>query len=201
MEVNKGRGHRLRKGQFTVGKYRAASQPMAGHRPAGSRCAVAILIVMAKPHGSRFRSHVTLRGTYKSPTGSWVHPHLEQMRKTRPRNGIFWPRSLRGSKSRALRVQAHADIPTCPRICPGVAVWSGSPGSWPDTMAISGRSWAHCSRGWQQHTQKPVAGERGHAQRETECKWYTVGRGKQTGFAVGFTLTCASVPDVCLSHS
>lgn len=139
MEVNKGRGHRLRKGQFTVGKYRAASQPMAGRRPAGSRCAVAILIVMAKPHGSRFRSHVTLRGTYKSPTGSWVHPHLEQMRKTRPRNGIFWPRSLRGSKSRALRVQAHAAIPTCPRICPGVAVWSGSPGSWPDTMAISGR--------------------------------------------------------------
>lgn len=62
-----------------------------------------------------------------------------QMRKPRPRNGVFWPRSLRGSKSCALRVQPHAAIPTCPRMPPGVAVWSRSPCSWPDTTTVSGR--------------------------------------------------------------
>lgn len=132
-----------------------------------------------------------------------------QMRKPRPRNGVFWPRSLRGSKSCALRVQPHAAIPTCPRMPPGVAVWSRSPCSWPDTTTVSGRPRSTVLRvslgltvpgGAAAHTEACRRRE-GPCSKRAGCKWRTVGRGKQMGFAVGFTSTRASVPDIYLSLS
>lgn len=58
------------------------------------------------------------------------------MRKPRPRNGVFWLRSLRGSQSWAPRVQPHA---ACHPHLPQDASGGCCPCSWPDTMVISGR--------------------------------------------------------------
>lgn len=52
VEVSKVKGDRLRKGEFTVGEYRAAPWPTAGPLPTMSMCTAAILVMVAKPHGT-----------------------------------------------------------------------------------------------------------------------------------------------------
>lgn len=150
-------------------------------------CPLAVLRVMAKPQGSRFQSHVTLRGTYNSPTGSWVHPHPTDEETEAQERRLLATVSKREQElcSQSPTPRRHPHLPQdasggCCLVQKPVLLARYHDCLWQTQKhSVKGQPWAHCSRGRRQHTQKPVAGERGHARREqgaNGARWTEVSR-------------------------
>lgn len=127
VEIDGGREHRQRKGEFTVGRDRAAPWPVAGPRWEADRGHVRGCHPSNDSKASRVQikksCHIKAWNSQQSHEAARFLPVL-QMKKPRAGNDIVWLRSPGGSKNRAVRVHIRsAPAPGCPQRW---AVWSRS---------------------------------------------------------------------------
>ena len=201
MEIDGGREHRQRKGEFTAGRDRAAPWPAAGPRWEADRGHVRGCHPSNDSKASRVQRkkscHVKAWNSQQSHEAARFLPIL-QMKEPRAGDDIVWLRSPGGGKNRAVRVHIRSAICTSPRVPPEVGCLVQKPAlPWPDTPAVSGRrrttvlgiGLGPSTVGWQSMCGSPWQ-ERGAVFKGRDWKWPKTRRRGPEGSSARFRQIC-----------